>query len=339
MSVKALLKPGATTLAAVPRKLLVATALAVAMAWSAQALDPSLPAYRPVETLAGHLKSVGSDTLGHEMDTWAKGFEKLYPDVKVEVEAAGSATAPLALLEGRSQFGPMSRPMTAEETAAFESKYGYKVSNFRVAVDALAVYVNKANPVACLTLPQLSGIFSVNRKTVGAGDFKTWGDLGLTDEWARQPITLYSRNTLSGTYEYFRETALYGGDYKPGIKQQSGSEAVVQAVAADKFGIGYSGIGFRTEGVRAVPLASYYGGTCYEPSVEATLLGKYPIARYLYVYLNRKPGQPLDALRAEFVKFVVSKDGQEQTERSGFYPITNEIRESDLSKLGIGRGS
>jgi phosphate transport system substrate-binding protein len=248
MSVKALLKPGATTLAVMTKTTLVTAALAAVMIpWGAQALDPSLPAYRPLETLSGHLKSVGSDTLGHEMEAWAKGIEKLYPDVKVEIEAAGSATAPLALLEGRSQFGPMSRPMTAEETAAFQGKYGYKISSFRVAVDTLAVYVNKANPVACLTLPQLSGIFSSNRKTPGSGDVRTWGDLGLAGEWARQPITLYSRNTLSGTYEYFRETALYGGDYKPEIKQQSGSEAVVQAVAADKFAIGYSGIGYRTK--------------------------------------------------------------------------------------------
>ncbi len=229
--------------------------------------------------------------------------------------------------------------MTAEEAAAFESKYGYKVSRFRVAVDALAVYVNKANPVACLTLPQLSGIFSVNRKAPGASDIRTWGELGLTGEWAKQPIGLYSRNTLSGTYEYFRETALYGGDCRPEIKQQSGSEAVVQAVATDKFGIGYSGIGYKTEGVRAVPLASFYGGTCHEASAEETLSGKYPIARYLYVYVNRKPGQPLDALRAEFVKYVLSKDGQEQTERGGFFPITSDVRDAELAKLGISPGS
>jgi phosphate transport system substrate-binding protein len=229
----------------------------------------------------------------------------------------------------------MSRPMTAEETTAFESRYGYKVSRFRVAVDALAVYVNKANPVFCLTLPQLSGIYSSNIKTVGGTNLKTWGDLGLIGEWARQPITLYSRNTVSGTYEYFRETALYGGDYKKTIKQEPGSEAVLEAVAADKFGIGYSGIGYKTEAVRAVPLASYYGGTCYEPSAEATMSGKYPIARYLYVYINRKPGQPLDALRVEFAKYILSKDGQELTESGGFFPITGEIRESDLMKLGV----
>jgi phosphate transport system substrate-binding protein len=339
MSLETLLKPGAATLAGVPRATLVAAVLAVMMPWSAQALDPSLPAYRPAEALAGHLKSIGSDTLGYEMEAWAKGFEKLYPDVKVEVEAAGSATAPSALLEGHSQFGPMSRPMTADEIAKFQDKYGYKISSFRVAVDALAVYVNKANPIPCLTLPQLSGIYSSNIKTPGGGNIRTWGDLGLTGEWARQPITLYSRNTISGTYEYFKDTALYGGDYKPTIKQEPGSEAVVEAVAADKFGIGYSGIGFKKENVRAVPLASYYGGTCHEASAEETLSGKYPIARYLYVYLNKKPELSLDPLRAEFVKYILSKDGQERTERSGFFPITNEIRESDLKRLGIGSGS
>lgn len=322
------------------RAVAVAAALvATLISPSAEALDASLPGYSPVETLSGHLKSVGSDTLGHETEAWAKGFGKLYPYVKVEIEAAGSATAPSALLDGRAEFGPMSRPMTAEEIAAFETKYGYKVSRFRVAVDALAVYVNKDNPIPCLTMPQLSGIFSSNIRTHGGGNISTWGQLGPIGEWARQPITLYSRNTLSGTYENFRETALYGGDYKPTIKQQPGSEAVVEAVAADKFGIGYSGIGYKNEGVRALPLASYYGGTCHEPSAEETLSGKYPIARYLYVYLNRKLGQPLDALRAEFVKYVTSKDGQELTERGGFFPITNEIRDADLKKLGIDPGS
>ena len=317
----------------------VALFAALVTGHGAHSLDASLPAYRPVEALSGHLKSVGSDTLGHETEAWAKAFEKLYPDVKVDIEALGSATAPTALVDGKAQFGPMSRPMTAGEVAAFQAKYGYKVSSFRVAVDALAVYVNKDNPLSCLTLPQLSGIFSSNRKVPGSADIRTWSDLGLTGEWARQPITLYSRNTLSGTYEYFREAALYGGDYKPEIRQQVGSEAVVQAVAMDKFGIGYSGIGYKAEGVRAVPLASHYGGTCYEPSAEATLSSKYPIARYLYIYLNRKPNQPLDPLRAEFVKYILSKNGQEQTEHGGFFPITNEIRESDLAKLGIAPGS
>jgi phosphate transport system substrate-binding protein len=335
---KVLLKPGATQV--ITKAIFLAAALvSTIVPHGAQALDPSLPTYRPLEALSGILRSVGSDTLGHEMESWAKGFEKVYPDVKMQVEAAGSATAPSALLDGRAQFGPMSRPMTAEEIAAFKSRYGYDVSRFRVAADALAVYVNKDNPITCLTLPELSGIFSSNRKSPGSTNIRTWGDLGLKGEWALHPITLYSRNTLSGTYEYFRETALYGGEYKHEINQQPGSDALVQAITADTYGIGYSGIGFKTEGVRAVPLASHYAGTCYEASAEASFLGKYPLARYLYIYLNKKPNESLDPLRAEFVKYILSKDGQEQTERGGFFPITNEIRESDLSKLGITPGS
>jgi phosphate transport system substrate-binding protein len=322
------------------KSIAVAAALVACVAGfsGAFALDQELPAYKPVEGPAGHLKSVGSDTLGHEMTLWAKGFEGLYPDVKIDVEAAWSATAPSALVEGLSQFGPMSRPLTAEELAAFENKYGYRISSFRVAADALAVYVNKDNPIPCLTIPQLSGIFATTRKAPGTGNARTWGDLGLTGEWASQPIMLYGRNSLSGTYEYFRTSALYGGDYKPNIKDLPGSEAVVKAVADNKYGIGYSGIGYKTNGVRTVPLSSFYGDTCYDTSAEATLSGKYPMARYLYVYLNKKPSQPLEPLRAEFIKYVLSKDGQEQTEKGGFFPITAEVRAAELAKLGISAG-
>lgn len=321
------------------KTLIAVLAASLFAASAALALDQNLPAYHVVDGLSGHIKSVGSDTLGREMKLWAKAFEDLYPDVKIEIEAIGSATAPPALLEGTSQFGPMSRPMTAEELSAFEKKYGYKVSSFRVAVDALAVYVNKDNPISCITIPQLSGIFSPNRMAPGSAAIKTWGDLGLTGEWASRPITLYGRNSLSGTYEYFREAALYGGDYRSDLKEQPGSEAVVQSVASDKFAVGYSGIGYRTDGVRAVPLAPYYGAKCYDASSEATLSRKYPIARYLYVYVNKKPNQPLDPLRAEFIKYILSKDGQIQTEKGGFFTITNEIREHELTKLGISIGS
>ena len=223
--------------------------------------------------------------------------------------------------------------MSIEEATAFEKKYGYKVSGFRVAVDALAIYVNKDNPIPCLIEPQLSGIFSSNRKAPGSTNAKTWGDLGMTGEWATRPIALYGRNSLSGTYEYFRETAIYGGDYKPEVQQQPGSEAVVQNVAHDKFAIGYSGIGYKTDGVRTVPLAAYYGGKCYDAVEDVTLTNKYPISRYLYVYVNKPPNQPLDPLRAEFIKYILSKDGQTLTEKGGFFPITNEIRESELAKL------
>jgi len=297
-----------------------ALAANVIAAPAAIALDQSLPAYQAVTGISGQIKSVGSDRLGHEITLWAKAFKGLYPDVKIEIEASGSATAPPALLEGASQFGPMSRPMTAEEAEAFEKKYGYKASSFRVAVDALAIYVNKDNPVQCLAVQQLNRIFSSTRRTAGGADIKTWGEVGLTGEWATKPISLYGRNSISGTYEYFRDVALFNGDYKADVKQQPGSEAVVQGVASDRFAIGYSGIGYKTDGVRTIPLALYSGGPCYDTSAEATLSGKYPFARYLRIYLNKKPAQPLDPLRAEFIKYILSKDGQTQTEKRRVLP-------------------
>jgi len=302
---------------------------------SAVALDQALPSYQAIGGVSGQIKSVGSDTLNKEMQLWAEGFEGKYPGVKVDIEGTGSATAPPELLDGTAQFGPMSRPMTADELDAFERKYGYKPALFRVAVDALAVYVNKDNPIPCLTLQQLDQIFSSMRKGSGGRSAKTWGDVGMKGEWATKPISVYGRNSLSGTYEFFRQQVLYGGDYKENVKQEPGSAAVVASVAGDKFAIGYSGLGYKTDGVRTVPLAADYRGRCYETSAEAAFSGKYPIARYLYIYVNKDPRKPLDKLRAEFIKYVLSKDGQMLTEKGGYYPISNGVREKDLNLLGI----
>jgi phosphate transport system substrate-binding protein len=318
-----------------PRMIIVVLAVGLFAAPAARALDQDLPGYQTVLGLSGALKSIGSDTLKNEMAGWAKGFMALYPGVKIDIEAQGSATAPPALLAGASQLGPMSRPMSAEELNEFDAKYHYKPVSFRVAVDALAIYVNKGNPIACLSLPQLNRIFSSTRYITDGDNITTWGGAGGSAEWATKPISLYGRNALSGTYEFFREQVLYDGDYKKEIKAQPDSEAVVQGVAKDSAAIGYSGIGYKTERVRAVPLSSAMGAQCYDTSAQSTLSGNYPIARYLYIYLNQKPGEPLDPLRREFVKFVLSKDGQTQAESDGFYAITNKIREDELQKLGI----
>jgi len=316
-------------------RIAAAAIAAFMLAPAALALDAALPAYETVKGISGEIKSIGSDTLNTEMALWAKGFQERYPSVKVEIEGKGSATAPSALIEGASQFGPMSRPMTASELEAFKEKYGYPVSSFLVAVDALAVYVNKDNPIECLTMEQVDRIFSSTRKGSGGRSIDTWGNLGLKGEWASQPISIYGRNTISGTYEFFRRTALYNGEYKPEVKQQVGSEAVVEAVAGDKFAIGYSGLGYKKDGVRSAPLSVFFGGKCYDTSPEATLSGKYPLARYLYIYVNKKPGEALDTLRGEFIKYILSKDGQTQTEKGGYYPITEEIREAELQRLGL----
>jgi phosphate transport system substrate-binding protein len=301
----------------------------------ALAIDPNLPPYQKADGISGQIKSVGSDTLINEMNRWSKGFMALYPDVKIEIEGQGSATAPPALIAGTAQLGPMSRPMTTEESVEFEKKYGYKVSQFRVAVDALAVYVNKDNPINCLSLQQLNRMFSTTRRVAFGGNIGTWGDVGLTGDWANQPVALYGRNEISGTYAFFREMALYNGEYKPDVKKQPSSEAVVQMVANDRYAIGYSGIGYKTSGVRTVPIAISEGTACSDTSAEAAYSRKYPLARYLYIYVNKKPDAPLDPLHREFIKYTLSKDGQTETEAGGFYSITNADREADLKRLGI----
>jgi phosphate transport system substrate-binding protein len=298
-------------------------------------LDPALPDYKAVSGISGQLKSIGSDTLNNEMTLWAEGFKGQYPNVKIEIEGKGSSTAPPALVEGTSQFGPMSRPMKAKEIEAFEKKYGYKPSAFRVAVDSLAVYVHKDNPLECLTMQQVDAIFSKTRKGGASKDITTWGDLGLTGDWAAKPISLYGRNSASGTYGYFKEVALFEGDYKDEVKEQPGSSTVVQGVASDKFAIGYSGIGYKTADVRAVPLAAKAGEKCYEANAENAYSGNYPIARFLYIYVNKNPNQPLDPLRAEFIKYTLSKQGQTETIKGGYFPITNALRLEDLKSLGI----
>lgn len=298
-------------------------------------LDPALPPYKAASGISGQLASVGSDTLGSLSKLWADGLRELYPSVKIEIESKGSATAPPALVDGTSQLGPMSRPMKNQEVEAFTSKFGYKPSRFRVAVDALAVYVNKDNPIQCLTLQQVDRIFSKTRWGSGGDNAKTWGDVGLAGDWATQSITLYGRNAASGTHDYFKESVLYNGDFKDEVKEQPGSAEVVKMVAGDRFAIGYSGIGYETDGVRAVPLAVSAGRHCYDTSPEAAYANDYPVARYLYIYLNKNPNQPLDPLLAETVKYILSKDGQTRTIQGGFYPITKSDRLKDLEALGI----
>jgi len=319
------------------KSLAAASAMTFAISTSAIALDldPGLPPYKAVDGLSGQLASTGSDTLGDLSKLWADGFSAVYPGVKFVLESKGSATAPPALVAGIAQLGPMSRPMNSDETGAFVSKFGYKPAHFSVAVDALAVYVNKDNPIQCLTLQQVDQIFSKTRWGSGGTEIKTWGEAGLTGDWAAQPITLYGRNTESGTHDFFKQAVLYNGDFKDDVKEQPGSAEVVTMVASDKYAIGYSGIGYKTDGVRAVPLAVSAGRTCYDTSPAATYSNDYPLARYLYIYLNKKQDQPLDPLAVEFVKYVVSKDGQTRTLQGGFYPITKEDRVKDLQLLGI----
>jgi phosphate transport system substrate-binding protein len=303
--------------------------------WTAgpPAVDPGLVGYKAVGGISGAISSVGSDTLNNLMTLWAETFNRFYPGAKIQIEGKGSSTAPPALIAGTAQLGPMSREMKGTEVDQFEKKYGYKPTPIRTSVDALAVFVNKDNSVKCLTLPQIDAVFSKSRRQGFREDVVTWGQLGLTGEWARRPLSLYGRNSASGTYGFFKEHTLRNGDFKDSVKEQPGSASVVQGVTADRYAIGYSGIGYATAGVRAVPLAEKEGAKCVEATAENAYSAAYPLARFLYVYVNRAPGKPLDPLTREFVKMMLSKNGQEVVVKDGYFPIPASIAREELNKV------
>lgn len=317
----------------------LAAAFAVAAPAMAQGVDPKLPAYKSVSGVSGNLKSIGSDTLNNLMTLWVEGFRAAYPSAQIEIDGKGSSTAPPALIAGTSQFGPMSRPMKSAEIDEFKKKYGYEPAVIRSAVDALAVYVHKDNPIQCLTLQQVDAIFSKTRKGGLARDLTKWGDVGMTGEWADKPISLYGRNSASGTYGYYKEVALFNGDYKDTVKEQPGSSTVVQGVASDKFAMGYSGVGYKTADVRSVPLAAKEGAPCFDATATNAYSGDYPIARFLYIYVNKDPNKAFDPLRGEFIKFIYSKQGQEAVVKDGYFPVTADLAADDLKKLSLSTGT
>jgi phosphate transport system substrate-binding protein len=296
-------------------------------------LDPKLWQYQKVtEPLSGNLNSVGSDTMNNLMTLWAEGFARYYPGVRIQVEGKGSSTAPPALIEGTSQFGPMSRAMKDKEVDAFEKKFGYKPTQMRTSMDALAVFVHRDNPVKSLSLTQVDSIFSSTRKR-GGNDAATWGDLGLTGDWASKPINMYGRNSASGTYGFFKKLVLKKGDYRDTVKEQPGSAAVVQGVTEDRYAIGYSGIGYKTSGVRAAPLSASEGEEAFEANYQNVVDGTYPLGRYLYLYINKAPNKPLSPLVREFLRFVFSKEGQEVVVKDGYLPLDEKGCARERAKL------
>jgi len=319
------------------QSLLAGLALVAAVAVPAAAqppqVDPGIAAYQKTSGISGNLNSVGSDTCNNLMTFWAEAFQKQYPNVRIQIEGKGSSTAPPALISGTSQLGPMSRPMKAEEIDAFEKKYGYKPTTIRIAIDALAVFLNKDNPLDKLTMPQIDAIFSSTRKGGYKKDIKTWGDLGLTGDWASKPISLYGRNSASGTYGFFKEHSLYKGDYKSTVKEQPGSASVVQGITEDRYGIGYSGIGYKTSGVKTAMVAKSDKDTYFSTGTEVVMSGKYPLARFLYLNVNKAPNRPLDPLVKEFVLLVLSHEGQEVVVKDGFMPLTKSMVDQELAKL------
>ena len=311
---------------------LVAASVSAASVQAAPQVDAGIPSYKKASGVSGNLSSVGSDTLANLMTLWAEEYKRAYPNVNIQIQAAGSSTAPPALTEGTSNVGPMSRKMKAKELEAFEKKFGYKPTAIPVAIDALAVFVNKDNPVKGLSITQVDGIFSSTHKCKGSSDITKWSDAGVSGKLGNMDIQLYGRNSVSGTYGYFKKHALCKGDYKATVNEQPGSASVVQSVATSINAIGYSGIGYKTTGVRAVPLSKK--GTDYVEAIPANAVnGTYPLARFLYIYVNKAPNKPLPPLEREFIKMVLSKQGQEVVIKDGYIPLPKEVVEKSLAEI------
>jgi len=289
-------------------------------------VDPELKPYAQVSGVSGNVNSIGSDTLNNLMTLWAEGFRSVYPNVNIQIEGKGSSTAPVALIEGTAQLGPMSREMKGSEIDQFEKKYGYKPLEIKVAIDALAIYTHKDNPIKNLSLPEADAIFSSTYR-LGGKPITTWGEVGLTGSFANRPISLFGRNSASGTYGFYKDVALGGGDFSTRVKEQPGSSAVVQGVASDLYAMGYSGIGYKTSGVTAIAIAQRPGAKAFDPTPENCLSGDYPLARFLYIYVNKNPGRPMDKLTAEFLRFVLSRQGQEVVVKDGYFPLPSSIAE------------
>ena len=297
-------------------------------------VDPRLPSYEKVRGISGSASSIGSDTMNNLMALWLEGFRKYYPTVQIQIEGKGSSTAPPALIEGTAQFGPMSRPMKPTEMDKFEKKFGYKPTALRTSLDALAVFVNKDNPIEGMTLQQVDAVFSKTRRGGHPEDVTRWGQLGPGGDWKFAAISLYGRNSASGTYGFFKDHALFKGDYRDQVKEQPGSASVVQGISEDRFGIGYSGIGYRTSGVRVVPLAERKGEPYRDGSLENVLDGTYPLGRFLFLNINKAPGKPLDPMVREFCKFIFSKEGQAVVIKDGYMPVPYEVAVEELKKIG-----
>jgi len=315
------------------KTILALLVLAAPFAPRQEAIIADLKPYQKVDGVSGNLSSVGSDTMNNMMTLWAEGFRKMYPNVNIQIEGKGSSTAFPALIEGTAQLGPMSREAKPTEQDKFESRYGYKATQLRTSLDALAVYVNKDNPLEEITLEQLDAIFSKSRKRGYKGDINTWGQVKLTGDWADRPISVYGRNSASGTYGFYKEVTLKGGDYKDTVKEMPGSASVVQAVTKDRYGIGYSGIGYATSGVKKLKIAEKAGSPFIAADAENVYNDTYPLRRFLFVYVNKAPGKPLSPLLREFCNFMFSKEGQQAVDKDGYFPVPTAVIEQELVKV------
>lgn len=296
------------------------------------AVDDALPVYAPAQNFVGAaIASSGSSTVTNLLNRWSGAYQEFQPGVKFTISGAGSGTAPPALTSGAAQLAPMSRPMNDAERAAFRARFGYDPTELVVAIDALAVFVNADNPIESLSLEEVDALFSRDLRR-GHEPVSAWGDLGVAGDLADQPIIVYGFRDTAGGYSLFRDLVLKGGDYRSDISVQPGSSAIVNGVGAYDNAVGYASQFFLTRRTRMVPIRDE-NGVAHAPDLASCENGKYPLARELYIYINKAPDKPLDPLVADFLRFVLSKQGQTIAAEDGNFPISAALAAEQLAKI------
>ncbi|MBD3585922.1 phosphate ABC transporter substrate-binding protein [Salinimonas sp. HHU 13199] len=288
------------------------------------AATQDVPEYTRQPGVAGKITSVGSDTLANLMTFWSQEFKTLYPQVKFQIQASGSSTAPPALIEGTATIGPMSRALKPSEIREFTRAHGYPPTVLRVAMDAIAIFVERRNPIEGVTLQQVDAIFSHTRFCGGSEPITRWHQLGVDTGISNSPIRLYGRNSVSGTYGLFKVMALCDGDFRATVNEQPGSASVVLSVATSRNGMGYAAYGYKTAGVKALPIGTDKAHLI--PLTSDTVRNEtYPFARFLYLVVNKAPDKPLPVLEREFLRFILSRQGQQQVARDGYFPVRDDV--------------
>ncbi len=314
-------------------------------------LDPNLPHYELIQGLTGTLHSVGSNRLDAMTFTWIRLFRKSYPGLTITMEARGNFTAAPALTSGYADIAPTVFTFSDNEVATFEQKYGYKPLFIRVSggsynktegTQAFAVFVHRDNPLKQLTLTQLDAIFSSTHRRGAKNDITTWGQLGLDGKWADMPITLYSVRKVEASASAFQDLVMLHGTFKPTLRERAASgtldidnlDAVVAAVANDPSAIGYAGFAQSTNEVKSLSIAESEGSPFIAATFDTVLNRQYPLSRFNYIYVNKPPGKPLPPMVREFLRLILSAEGQRSIVEDGsFLPLPLSILKEELAKI------
>lgn len=300
------------------------------------ALDPNLPVYRPVSSLKGDLKLVGSNTMSHVASVWADSFRQFYPEVKITIDINGSREAVSSVKNGTAHMGLLSRGISPSEVADFQQGFGHEPKVLTPCLERIAIYVHKDNPIRGLTLKQVDAIFSSSCKRGETAPIRTWGQLGFPGDWKNQPVIAIGRSTDTGSQLFFQEAVLLGGEFRADLQDQPDNLGLTRAISSDPRGVGFAGISYDTPEIRAVPLGVQAEGPFVAVDSAEADAGQYPLVRPLQLVVKHDPAKPLPAIEQEFLKYVFSRLGQEDVIKAGFQTIPSAPAHIALDSVGLG---